>query len=177
MNSQFKKPDFLCREAGVTVGDEVIFGSWKRKGIRWIILEIKDGIATVLSREILCNKAYHSLGGNTTWETCSLRKWLNEDFYFDSFDENDRARIVDVQLKDHILYENVTDHVYLLSNDEIQRLIPDPRVREKGTWWWLRSSGCQPNRASYIHDFGNIISVGYYVDNYIGVRPVLQIVL
>ena len=156
--------------------EEIEFGRWKRKNIRWIVLDVNNGIATIITKKIITNQPFNSSGGDTSWETCSLRQWLNGDFYRRCFDEKEKERIALIRHDSiDITTEDVSDYVYLLSTDEVKKFLPDSINRGLGTWWWLRTTCEITSRACYIHDFGNIMITGYYVDNYIGVRPVMQI--
>ena len=89
--------------------------------------------------------------------------------------ENTHLRNVKNQQYNVDCGNDTVDKVFLLSIEEVCKYIPDATKREKGVWWWLRTQGCRTDRAVYIHDFGNIMPIGYYVNNYIGVRPALQL--
>lgn len=65
----------------IRVGDIVKFGNYN-----WQVLEIKGGKALILSERILEQRAYNHTNTDITWANCSLREYLNGDFY-DSFDD------------------------------------------------------------------------------------------
>ena len=70
------------------VGHYVSFGKYEqdnntsngKEKIEWLVLEVKDGKALVISKYALDCKPYNTSSTNVTWETCSLRNWLNNDF-------------------------------------------------------------------------------------------------
>ena len=45
-----------------------------------------------------CEK-YNDIDESVTWETCTLRKWLNEEFYNEAFSSNDKSiiRLTDLE--------------------------------------------------------------------------------
>ena len=71
-------------------------------------------------------KRYNESFTEVTWETCSLRKWLNEDFYSSAFNAEEQAKIKTV----HLVNDNnpswgttggkdTDDKVWLLSINEV----------------------------------------------------------
>lgn len=70
----------------VKAGDIVTFGSYPQSSsgasapIEWIVLDVRDGKALLLSRYILDAARYHGEYRNVTWAECDLRRWLNEEF-------------------------------------------------------------------------------------------------
>ena len=47
----------------------------------------------LLTEKVIKMRAYHSQECAVTWETCDLRKYLNDDFYH-AFGDSDRARVL-----------------------------------------------------------------------------------
>lgn len=82
-------------------GKYVVFGRYEQDGnagngpepIEWEILSEKDGKMLLVSRYILDFQPYNTTRTDVSWETCSLREWLNNDFYFEAFSENEQAQI------------------------------------------------------------------------------------
>jgi hypothetical protein len=85
----------------VSVGDYVTFGSYEQDGnyldgsedIEWLVVDIQDGKALLLSRYALEVMAYNEEDGDTTWETSSIRAWLNDTFYNEAFTSDEQAAI------------------------------------------------------------------------------------
>jgi len=50
-------------------------------GIDWIILNVQGSKILLITDRVIDNRPYHQLGNYTTWEFCSLRQYLNNDFY------------------------------------------------------------------------------------------------
>ncbi|MBR4749296.1 MAG: hypothetical protein IK083_06990 [Abditibacteriota bacterium] len=79
----------------------VTFGSYPQKTdqkepIEWVVLAvIPDRYMLLCSKRILeCRPASDDPAGEPAqWETSSLRRWLNEDFYDEAFNEEEKGRI------------------------------------------------------------------------------------
>ena len=94
------------RFASVAAGDVVTFGSYEQDNnpdngpepIEWIVLEVKDGKALLLSRYGLDAIPYNTEEAEVTWETCTLRKWLNSDFLGRAFSGEEQACILTAEV-------------------------------------------------------------------------------
>ena len=83
-------------------GDVVVFGKYEqdnkksngKEDIEWIVLAREGSKVLVISRYALACKPYNNKKTDVTWETCSLRKWLNNDFYESAFDEEEKNYII-----------------------------------------------------------------------------------
>ena len=80
------------REAVWTVGNYVTFGTYPQTKagddqtpIEWLILKREGDKALIISRFALDSQQYHNEYTDVTWENCTLRKWLNEDFMNKAF--------------------------------------------------------------------------------------------
>ena len=194
----------------VKVGDIIRFGRYEQdndlsngaEAIEWRILAIEDNTALIVSVMGLDAKPYHEPGGDITWEDCTLRSWLNEDFYHTAFNEAERAKIE----RTHVVNEDNSDYstkggndteddVFLLSIAEAERYFRDSEDRQlKPTkyakangawadsdngngWWWLRSPGINQNEAAEVYFDGDFLyiygsDVNFDDDS---VRPALRI--
>lgn len=61
-------------------------------GYTWRVLDVQDDKALLITEDSIEQHRYHDKGGNVTWETCTLREYLNGAFY-ESFSEVDRKEI------------------------------------------------------------------------------------
>ena len=117
-------------------GNYVVFGSYEQDGntangpepIEWEVLEQSDGRMLLISRYILDTLPYNNEHNDVTWETCSLRKWLNEDFYNTAFTSIEQGMISSVTISnpDNAFYEteggnDTKDKLFCLSVDEIRK--------------------------------------------------------
>lgn len=115
------------------VGDIITFGSYEQdddmnngqEDIEWIVLGKTKKDIFVISKYILDTVPYHNEWEDTTWEKCTLRKWLNKVFYNTAFTKDEQAMIKKTALKNS-KDENDTkggkdtkDRIYLLSTQDI----------------------------------------------------------
>lgn len=171
-----------------------------KEDIEWLVLEVKDGKALVISKYALDCKQYNTSNMDVTWETCTLRRWLNNDFINASFSAEEKAIIptVTVSADKNPEYRtnpgNATqDQVFLLSITEANKYFSSDSTRqceptdfavangawEDGSgncWWWLRSPGWFQDLAAYVDSVGDVDELGDFVDNdNNAVRPALWI--
>ena len=72
-------------------GDIIEFGIYPQGAdgsvlpIEWIVLDVNENEALLISRHGLDCKQYHHERTKITWEYCDLRKWLNNDFIRSAF--------------------------------------------------------------------------------------------
>ena len=91
-----------------TVGAHVTFGTYPqtetgedRTPIEWMVMEVdeENHKAFLLSFRGLDSKRYHREYTNVTWETCSLRAWLNDEFLNTAFTPEEQAAILTTEVK------------------------------------------------------------------------------
>ncbi len=83
------------------VGAVVRFGLYEQDNnaangpeeIEWQVLAVQDSYALLVSRYALDCRAYNSISADVTWATCSLRRWLNNDFLNAAFSSQQQRRI------------------------------------------------------------------------------------
>lgn len=86
---------------GIEVGETIIFGHYEqdndtsngKEPIEWLVLEIIDGKALLISQYALDVKPYHIMERDVTWENCSLRSWCNENFLKEAFSPDEQGAI------------------------------------------------------------------------------------
>ena len=186
------------------VGDIVYFGTYEqdndtsngKENIEWRVLAKENNRVLVISDKALDCQPYHPSWSDVTWETCSLRKWLNNDFINSAFSDDEKVKIptVTVSADKNPTYNtdpgNATqDQVFLLSIVEAKKYFSSDSARQCSPtdyavangayksndnicWWWLRSSGCNQDYAAFVYSNGNIFEDGYYILNsHRAVRP------
>lgn len=101
------------------IGSTVAFGSYQ-----WRILDIQDKRALIITEHMIGQHPYNNFAGDVTWADCSLRKYLNGEFY-NQFTEMEQSRITPVIIKnlDNQWYqskggEDTKDYIFLLSIEE-----------------------------------------------------------
>ena len=135
--------------ASVKAGDIVTFGHYPQTAegtdetpIEWIVLEVKDGKALVISRYGLDAKPYYLELADVTWEYCSLRNWLSSDFLNAAFSPEEQAAIPVTEVDNSadqgfsewysIGGNNTQDQVFLLSCTEANRYFGVTRKKNPG---------------------------------------------
>ncbi len=124
---------FANAEGILNAGDTVCFGTYEQNNdtsdgaevIKWRVLETDGDTATLISCWILDASPYHNKGGDTTWENCYLRDWLNAYFYETAFSDEEKMHIKDSEVAaepnpkyDTDCGNDTVDKVYLLSYEE-----------------------------------------------------------
>ncbi len=183
------------------VGECFEFGSYPQgpngevKLITWRVLQREADYLLVIAENCLDCQPYHEQRCSVTWARCTLRRWLNSEFYNKSFNEQERKCI----LKTSIVNDagpKTKDCVFLLSVDEVDNLFanvsvccakPTQYAENNGAykdddngccWWWLRSPGCHDNDAAFVSSDCGVFDYGDRVDKGSGaVRPALLLAL
>ncbi len=205
------QPDYTTPQMDqlVSAGSSYLFGSYpqdtdpaKKRQIDWIVLDIREDKALLVSKYVIDCKQYHSVPAEISWEECDLRAWLNQTFCQEAFSPEEQARICASPLKAEVnpMYhtgggQDTVDRVFLLSISEAKEYFASDQERACSptsyaimqgayadddthtNWWWLRSSGdlCQ---AAGVGMDGEIFYEGDDVSNVDnGVRPALWICL
>ena len=111
--------------------------------VPWRILDVDADLGRVLMITEVCigDRPW----GHGTWSECSLRKWLNEEFY-SSLPEEARIRVATATVRDIDADKNVEDRIFILSVDEVFEYFGDERARrcsiaggKNPTTWWMRN--------------------------------------
>ena len=178
------------------VGDSVWFGAYEQdndtsdgeEDIEWLVLAKDDDGILVISRYALDYMQYSSSTESVSWDTCSLRKWLNDTFLRGAFSEDEQNRIRDVIGKVFLL--STSDAYKYMGTDEARRCVPTAYAIAKGAitsssyqvdgndtcGWWLRTPYSSNYHAAVITIDGAVstLDVDIWLIYY-GVRPALWI--
>ena len=180
--------------------DTVNFGKYNGKDISWRVLNVSGNDAFLLSEKNITTRAYNEVSAVTTWKECTLRSWLNKDFYDESFNQTEKEMIksTNVVNNDNKLCNtsggsDTVDKVFLLSIDDaiqnsygfsdLYSVCSDSRNVKVSVgevdWWWLRSPGEFSNWAVHIQNnkplFNYANGIGTPVNYVGGIRPCLHI--
>lgn len=189
----------------------IVFGRYEQDNdmnngsepIEWQLLAQEEDRKLLISRYALDCVMYNESYKDATWETCTMREWLNGYFYDEAFSDEEKSMIVRVKVTadanpDYAteMGKNTRDRVFILSVLEAQDYLPKDSgricqptayadyegVRYSGRnntcWWWLRSSGGSSRRAAEICFDGTMDTLGKYVNNdHIGVRPAIWVTM
>ena len=178
------------------VGDIIVFGSYDVfDGKLWQILDIQGNDALIIMFDGgIGIDDYHSYRGEITWESSTLRSYLNGDFYNSYFGETNKTKIIETINKNssNLQYDtnggnDTVDKIFLLSIDEVNKYANILFNEDSRSWeWWLRSPGIDYNYAAFVNYNSNIdfqgfptycnVSIGQ-IDVRKGVRPAMWITL
>lgn len=183
------------------IGDIVEFGNYNGN-TEWIVLDKYDGKLFLLSKYVIESRKYNKKKTGITWETSSLRRWLNDDYINCAFNEHERKALMET----HIITEDydeetiygshrytdggnpTDDKVFLLSDSEVgEYLSGSDRVATTNTGmpaaWWLRNPGFGCFR--YVYYDGSYMYADMNIDDWDiddgveylsgGVRPAMWI--
>lgn len=121
--------------SNLEVGDYVVFGSFEQdnnssngtESIEWYIAEVTEDHVTLFSQLALEVMPFHSVDEAVTWEDCTLRAWLNGEFYNTAFNAEEKNHIILSHNKNdmnHFYYvfggEDTDDYVFIPSIEEIK---------------------------------------------------------
>lgn len=181
----------------VTVGDTIVFGSYElddnatngKEGIEWLVLAKEDDTILVISRYGVDWQKYNGEETSTSWEKCTLRSWLNHDFFYSAFSEKEQTIILTTTVSaDENPEYNVNpgsdtqDKMFLLSILETDKYFNSNRERtcrfiaQDAWFWWLRSPGETLDNAAKVDRDGSINKEGAQVNIVnILVRPAMWI--
>ena len=83
--------------ASKLIGEHMKFGTYQGEEIEWRVIDADDenGKVLLLSEYGLDAKPYNDeFSFVIKWEDCTLRKWLNEEFYEDAFTDEEQEKIL-----------------------------------------------------------------------------------
>lgn len=191
------------------VGDFITFGSYEqdndlqngKEDIEWQILEVKQDRMLVISRYALEHQPYHSQNEDVTWETSSIRAWLNNDFLNSAFSREQQEKILSLPVAadknpdhDTPVGLDTEDAIFLLSCKEASKYYTYDSLLSsecKGTpyfyassmipttlndncSWWLRTPGASATYAAVVGKKGVVYTNGERVSGRsFAVRPVM----
>ena len=162
-----------AREAQFTVGNYVTFGEYPQTTdgedmtpIEWLVLARNGNKALLISRYGLDAQPYNADYTSVTWETCTLRTWLNGTFYNKAFSSAEQAAILttNVDNSKNQCYSgwstsggnNTQDKVFLLSYAEANKYF--------GVEYW-KNTGARDNVKSRVAPTPYAIAQGAYTSS------------
>ena len=124
----------------LSVGDIIKFGNYfindnkTKEPIEWRVLEVSNDRALLITKDAIDCKPYNNESRNITWEECSLRQWLNNEFINQAFSKEEQNEIIltNISNPNNTYFEkwsgkkawggnNTKDKIFLLSIDEAEK--------------------------------------------------------
>lgn len=194
------------------VGDTIIFGAYEqdndksngKEDIEWLVVAKKDSRLLVISQYGLDYQEYNAKFEDVTWESCTLRKWLNEAFLNTAFSNEEKTMIPTVIVladinpnystnpgsttEDKVFLLSITEARRYFKTDEARMCMPTAYAEANNAYLgdaatcicWLRSPGRSQRSAAFIDYDGGVDSDGsrgYAVHSGAYVRPAMWISL
>ena len=191
------------------VGDLVLMGSFKpftypnKEKIRWKVLDKQDDKMLLLSLYGIDAMNYNNKDEDIDWEHSSIRKWLNNDFYQNCFNDKEKAKILDTyNLNTSNPFTNISagnntkDKIFFLSYDEVMKYktqaldnmsripklyLPFKNKPRRG-YWYLRTPGDSESKVLLVAGSGGVNVEGSsvfdnktYEETDIAIRPAMWI--
>lgn len=157
-------------------GQTVSFGK-----CHWIVLEKKEGKLLLAKKAAMTDLVYHGEDANVTWENCSLRTYLNQDFIERVLNPQEQELLVATSVKanDNATYgskggKDTQDRIFILSCEEMQQY--KKILGDKVKSMRLRTPGKELNTTAYVSYLKECVDYGIPVNQkgaYI--RPVMWI--
>ena len=190
------------------VNESIYFGSYEqdnneengKEEIEWIVLEKYNNKILVISKYALDCQKYDTSYAEITWHDCTLRTWLNNDFYNSAFTDEEKAVINSSSISgeansqyDTAYGENSNDYVFLLSLNEISKYFKTDKSRsclptdyarqnyieeisaDESCRWWSRTPGITQKNVVAIKTDNSINYFGLYAFDMAFVRPAMWI--
>ena len=205
--------DILGKARKAQIGEYFTFGTYEQdndlengsEDIEWLVLDKTEDRMLVISRHGLDSQPYNFELEGVTWETCSLREWLNNTFYISAFDSDEKNVVLASTVKadanphyDTSAGKDTTDRIFLLSIDEFIRYCTEEKSKEcqrtpycydqtlkkdkfdlysneYSTYWWLRTPGGGSEWAMCVNYFGSVYDIGTSVNESLTIRPAMWI--
>lgn len=213
---ELKNP--TSNENGVTTWDCVYFGSYpqsdtnkdgtvdekdSKEPIKWRVLRVDENDAFLMADQNLDMQKFNESVEDVTWENCTLRTWLNDQFYKEAFTEAEQSAVIKTTV-DTAGTSLITteDNVYLLDIDEVinkygfvgnsfnasktreaknteyakqQRGATSETegYKDNGSWWLRSKRDVNDVSSIYVDHEGK--TAFDIVDESFGVRPVLHL--
>lgn len=201
LSKYFEHTEKLAQKSNPNFGLYYKDNAADRSPIEWIVLEKKRNKALIISKFSIDCKPYSEIACDTTWETSSVRRWLNNEFLNLAFNSEEQKKIQTTQViteendeygtegcnvtEDKIFLLSIDEAIEYFSSDSARKCTPTAYACSEGAFeycgycpWLLRTPGCAHDLAAFVKVDGDIGYVGCNV-NEVGfcVRPALWVEL
>jgi len=128
---------------GLQKGTYITFGTYEqydgKKPLEWEVLDVDGDRALLVTKYVIDCAKYNDEREDVSWETCSLRKWLNGEFFDTAFSVEDQKKIKTVTLSNegNKAYKteasnDTNDRVFCLSLYELNKSFKFNKRSETG---------------------------------------------
>ncbi len=137
------------------VGDKIPFGKYPQgangevQPLMWRVLAVESGRALLITDKLIDCVRYHETDTKVTWETCSLRRWMNNEFINKAFSSSEQMLIVTVTIPNQKsgifgLKEgnSTSDKIFALSINEAKKYFHNDNDRMAAPTGYAKKQGC-----------------------------------
>jgi|CZCB01.1.fsa_nt_gi hypothetical protein len=199
--------DSAIKFENMAVGNYVELGNYEqdnnfengKEPIEWLVVSIDENKALLTTKYCIDAIPYNVEAISCTWENCTLRQWLNDEFLSTAFSNREQKIIETSTLsnpdnvyktyggndtKDKVFlfsiqeigrYNDTLDFVVQATNYAIDKGAHAPETDTSGTMWRLRSPGHTQDRSACVRYNGVVDSWGYPVNWAMAIRPAIWI--
>ena len=211
-NTDSSQTDNTSQQMQPSIPDgNILFGRYEQDNnmdngpepIEWIILTIdnENNRALLTSRFVLSNKPFNdtTIASSCVWSHCSIYSWLNNDFFYEAFTEEEQSKIKDTVITE---WEDTSvNKVFLLSLAEAMSFLSKGELKATPTEyariasykydlytnkfnkcsWWLRHGSTKEVDKSYAEDYKMVINPdgeqinAPRVNEHEGIRPAIWV--
>ncbi|MDR2501845.1 MAG: DUF6273 domain-containing protein [Oscillospiraceae bacterium] len=193
-------PDSTSKPAGSGLvgkaGDTASYGTYNGKPVEWqaLAVDLTAKKALLITKDCITDNLYNEGDDvdNTTWETATIREWLNGEFYSAAFTDAQKAKILESDIAPQSNPENgisggnaTKDKVFILSEAEVRQYFSSDEARTAkydgtGAAWRTRTPGITGSSVCFVYPDGTINTDGFPVNrNHEGdifaVRPAIWV--
>lgn len=200
----------ICLLADAQTGDTVVFGRFDqdndpaggKEDVQWRVLAREQDRLLLITQSVLDAAVYNTADQDTTWETCTLREWLNSTFLTTAFSESEQRLLQPTTLpaQANPCYptnpgNSTTDRVFLLGIEDVQlffmnsdsdriAVATESAIQRRivvnettgGSPWWVRTPGKEGDLAAFVRSDGIGNADGTNVNTAgCGVRPAVWV--
>ena len=177
----------------------ITFGRYRGKDVEWLVLDENESGMLLLSRKVIEGKPFHEKNVKIYWKDCTLRQWMNTEFYNELFNAEEKKRVIKADLENYESPEygakvlnHTEDYVFLLSTQELDKYFY--RAIDVAAWYesyltkkeilnistergtahyWLRTSGKDPRWVTGVGYTGSLNDGGNSPETSAGIRPAI----
>ncbi len=173
-----------------------------KEAIEWLVLNKEEDKMLVVSNNCLDWRQFNTKDVDVTWESSTIRQWLNEEFIKKAFSAEEQLRIIssEINTPNNKIYGtngggSTIDRVFLLSADEVNEYFAKdkigacvtPYAKSKNAYvndegystWLLRTPGSLQYNVSVINAFDSntngIYDYNVRANHYAAIRPAMWI--
>ena len=89
-------PEPVATPEPFSVGDNIQFGLYN-----WRVLDVWSDRVLIITEYIVSRQRFHYESAYVTWETSAIRQYLNNEFFYSRFSQQEQSRIAVVKLLNH----------------------------------------------------------------------------